>query len=219
MSPVVSAKSHTHRIFQSNFLEFFTRVHWSVPLLMFVPVIVYCFFRSLQHPPPLVINYFKSLTAGFLIWTLFEYLFHRFIFHFQPKNSSLKKALYLLHEVHHEYPNDRLRLVLPPVESILFAILAYFIIHSLLPLRVFYPFVMGFTAGYLTYDMVHYSVHHRAMKGELASFFKQHHLRHHFQEEDRGFGVSSPLWDYIFGTYYRNKVATESVRTRNQAVG
>lgn len=205
MSPVVSAKSDTRRIFQNNFLEFFTRVHWTVPLFLFIPVIVYCFFRSLQHPPATVVNYFKSLSAGFFIWTLFEYLFHRFVFHFHPKNPTVKKFWYLLHEVHHEYPNDRLRLVLPPAESILFAVLAYFVISSLLPLRVFYPFVMGFTAGYLIYDMVHYSVHHRPMKGEFAGFFKQHHLRHHFQEGDRGYGVSSPLWDYVFRTEYRKK--------------
>jgi sterol desaturase/sphingolipid hydroxylase (fatty acid hydroxylase superfamily) len=204
MSPVVSAKSDTHRIFQNNFLEFFTRVHWSVPLIIFVPVIVYCFARSLQHPPATVLNYLKTLASGFIVWTFFEYLFHRFLFHFQPKSPSLKKIFYLLHEVHHEYPNDRLRLVLPPVESILFALLAYVIISSLLPLQMFYPFVMGFAAGYLTYDMLHYSVHHRPMKGEFAQFFKQHHLRHHFQEGDRGFGVSSPLWDYVFGTSYRN---------------
>jgi sterol desaturase/sphingolipid hydroxylase (fatty acid hydroxylase superfamily) len=205
MSPVVSAKSDTHRIFQNNFLEFFTRVHWSVPLIIFVPVIVYCFSRSLQHPPTSVYNYFKALSAGFLFWTLFEYLFHRFLFHFAPKDPRVKKIFYLIHEVHHEYPNDRLRLVLPPIMSLAFALVAYFIISALLPLRVFYPFVIGFTAGYLTYDMLHYAVHHRPMKNEFAQFFKQHHLRHHFQEGDRGFGVSSPLWDYIFQTDFRKK--------------
>jgi sterol desaturase/sphingolipid hydroxylase (fatty acid hydroxylase superfamily) len=104
--------------------------------------------------------------------------------------------------IHHEYPQDSLRLVMPPVLSIPLAVLFYFGFAWLLPGRMFAPFFLGFGLGYLCYDMIHYSVHHLPLTGKVGQILKRHHLTHHFKEENRGFGVSSPLWDYIFGTTF-----------------
>lgn len=210
MSPVLSAKAETRRLFKSNFLEAFTRVHWSVPLFLFLPLIGFCFYQSLHYPTKNLGVFFRVVLYGFISWTLFEYLFHRFIFHFKPKKPFFKKTWYLVHEVHHEYPSDPLRLVMPPVMSLALSLLAYAVIRSILPKPLFFPFVIGFAAGYLCYDMIHYSVHHRPLKGRLGAYLKQNHLRHHFQEEDRGFGVSSPLWDYVFKTTFRKEIKSKA---------
>lgn len=200
MPKVVSAKSETVRIFKSNFLEFFTRVHWSVPLLLYVPLVAFCLFRALNDPIGGWGALSLSLILGLVGWSLMEYLLHRYFFHFKPKSPRLQKVLYLVHEFHHEYPNDPLRLVMPPIESIPLAIVFYFGLSKLIPNPYFFPFFAGLTLGYLAYDMIHYASHHLAMKGKVGQFLKRYHLQHHFQSEKKGYGVSSPLWDYLFRT-------------------
>ncbi len=92
---------------------------------------------------------------------------------------------------------------MPPVLSIPLAIVIFFGLSYLLIPGVFGPFFVGFGVGYLCYDMIHYSVHHLPMKGRMGQFLKAHHLRHHFQQSDRGYGVSSPFWDLIFRTRFK----------------
>lgn len=197
---VVSAKDETIRLFKSDFCEFFTRVHWSVPLIIFVPVIFYCLYRAGTLPESTGISFGLAFVLGLGAWSLLEYLLHRFFFHYQPKQAWLKRAFYLIHEVHHEYPSDSLRLVMPPVESVPLAILFWWGLSALLPLPWFYPFYAGLALGYLSYDMIHYSVHHLPMKNSIAKHLKAHHLRHHFKNPHQDYGVSSPFWDWVFRT-------------------
>jgi sterol desaturase/sphingolipid hydroxylase (fatty acid hydroxylase superfamily) len=62
------------------------------------------------------------------------------------------------------------------------------------------PLFSGFIAGYLIYDMLHYSTHHFRLRSPVWQFIRRHHMRHHAQTPDMRFGVSSPLWDIVFGT-------------------
>jgi len=205
VSPVVSSKDECKRLFKSDFMEFFTRVRWSTPLILYVPLVSYCLYRAWSlptRPVGLIIGYFFF---GLLCWSLVEYFLHRFVFHFKPRANLFKRIFYLIHEVHHEYPNDSLRLVMPPIESVPLAVIFYFGLNTLLPNKVFFPYFAGLVLGYLVYDMVHYSVHHLPLKSRAGQYFKKHHVRHHFQEEDRGFGVSSPWWDRVFGTQFSRK--------------
>ena len=64
----------------------------------------------------------------------------------------------------------------------------------------FMPFGAGFLAGYLFYDMLHYHVHHHRPKTALGKTLRELHMRHHFQNHERGYGVSAPFWDHVFGT-------------------
>lgn len=200
MSPVVSTKSESIRFFKTDFCEFFSRVHWSVPLVLYVPLTLYCFYQSWIYSNGSILNLSGFFLLGLLVWSLTEYLLHRFLFHFKPKGERVRRIFYFMHEVHHEYPNDALRLVLPPVESIPLAILLYFGLSAWLPSEIFFPFFSGFLVGYLCYDMIHFSTHHLPLRGKIGQFLKKYHLRHHFQTADRGYGVSSPLWDYVFRT-------------------
>lgn len=200
MSGVVSAKDETIRLFKSDFCEFFTRVHWSVPLIIYLPLILYCLFEAVTLSTMTVPTFGISFMAGLISWSLLEYLLHRFLFHFKPKQAWLKRVFYVIHEIHHEYPSDSLRLVMPPIESVPLAILFWWGLSTLLPLTWFYPFFAGLVLGYLSYDMIHYSVHHLPMKNSIAKRLKAHHLRHHFKNPNREYGVSSPFWDWVFRT-------------------
>ena len=108
-----------------------------------------------------------------------------------------------MHGVHHDYPNDSKRLVLPPSVSIPLAVLFYFLFNALLGPALAAPFYAGFVTGYLVYDMIHYAVHHADIKSKWFIELKTHHLKHHFKDPDKGYGVSSKIWDKIVGTDYK----------------
>ena len=198
----VSNKDESVRLFKSDFLERFSHVHWSVPIIIYVPGSIYFATRPLNGSIGL-----KGLLflGGILFWTLTEYLLHRFIFHYEPKSAWGRKIHVLAHGVHHDYPNDSTRLVMPPSVSIPLAILFYGLFALVIPSGFLPLFYAGFLSGYVCYDCIHYATHHAPMKGKLGHWLKHHHLRHHYHDEERGFGVSTPIWDYVFGTQYEPK--------------
>ena len=197
----VSNKDESARLFDSNFLEVFTHVHFSVPLFVYLPVVTYMLWLAVQAAVP-VMTILGLFLFGLLIWTLTEYLLHRFVFHYEPSSNLGKKLHFLLHGVHHDYPNDSLRLVMPPSVSIPLAILFFGFFRLFLGDVFVTPFFAGFIVGYLFYDMLHYATHHAPMKSKFGLWLKHHHMRHHYQSNKLGYGVSSPLWDYVFGTTY-----------------
>jgi sterol desaturase/sphingolipid hydroxylase (fatty acid hydroxylase superfamily) len=138
--------------------------------------------------------------TGLLVWTLTEYLLHRFAFHYEPRSDWGKRIHFLTHGVHHDYPNDSKRLVMPPSVSIPLAVIFYFVFLLILGGAYLPPFYAGFILGYVLYDEIHYATHHAPMKSPVAQWLKHHHIRHHYRNPGKGYGVSSPLWDYVFGT-------------------
>lgn len=199
MAKVISAKDETVRLFKSDFLEFFSHVHWSVPLFLYLPLIFYFLWKIFAAPDLQPLKVFAFMGAGFVLWSFTEYTLHRFLFHFKPK-KYFKRFFYTIHEIHHDYPSDSTRLVLPPPLSLPMAVLFYFLFSWALPAGLWEPFYVGFGLGYLGYDMTHYAVHHVNFNHPWWKYLKRYHLQHHFREPDRAYGVSSPFWDYVFGT-------------------
>ena len=195
----VSKKNETVRMFESDLMEFFSRVHPATPLLLYMPVVGYMLYLSLWQQKLSNLVVAGLFVLGILFWTLLEYLIHRYIFHYEPKSRLGKRLHYIIHGVHHDYPNDARRLVMPPSISVPLAVLFY--ILFLLIFGHLAPGVFaGLVFGYVCYDMLHYATHHFPMKRGLWLWLKQYHLRHHYKDDDAGFGISSPLWDYVFGT-------------------
>ena len=195
----VSNKNETVRMFESDFMEFFSRVHPATPLILYLPVVGYMLYDSLWRCGLSIIAVAALFLLGVLLWTLLEYLIHRYIFHYEPRGSWGKRLHYIIHGVHHDYPNDARRLVMPPAISIPLAV-AFCLIFAL-TLGRFAPGVSaGFGVGYICYDSLHYAIHHFPMKRGVWLWLKQYHLRHHFRDDHVGYGISSPLWDYVFRT-------------------
>ena len=71
----------------------------------------------------------------------------------------------------------------------------------------------GFFAGYLIYDMTHYYLHHFRPRGRLGRMLRERHMRHHFQDDTRGFGISAPYWDEVFRTSPRDRSAPRNERS------
>jgi len=201
----VSNKDETVRMFKSDFMESLSRVHPSVPLIIFVPVILYMLYLSVFDFKIGVLSIIGLVVFGLFIWTITEYLLHRFVFHWELKSELGARIHFIFHGVHHDYPSDSRRLVMPPSVSIPLATLFYFLFSFLIGNIFVLPFFAGFLTGYLFYDITHYAVHHFNMHSKFWLAIKNHHIKHHYQDPDKGYGVSSPFWDYIFRTHYISK--------------
>ena len=196
----VSNKDESARLFKSDFLELFTHVHWSVPIIIYLPVVVYMLMRTAWQGVLGLGAASGLFLSGLFVWTLTEYLLHRFVFHYEPSSQWGKRLHFLTHGVHHDYPNDSKRLVMPPSVSIPLALLFFVVFYAAAGPLAVAPFFAGFIFGYICYDEIHYATHHAPMKRGAAQWLKHHHVLHHYRNPDRGYGVSTPLWDYVFGT-------------------
>ncbi len=197
----VSNKDETPRLFQNDFLEKLSRVHPSVPLILYLPLVAFLLYRSANNPQIGAAEIVGLFALGVLFWTFMEYVIHRFAFHYEFKSEMGKRIHFLIHGIHHDYPRDSKRLVMPPSVSIPLAILFYGLFRWALGVTVGEPSFAGFVFGYVCYDSIHYVLHHWSMRGSrLGLWLQQHHNLHHYQDPDRGYGVSTPLWDYVFGT-------------------
>ena len=140
-----------------------------------------------------------AYAAGLLIWSLLEYVTHRGSFHHVPTSRFQVAFVYLMHGVHHAYPDDSRRWVMPLGVTLPITITLYFVFTWVLG-RFGAPVFAGFLHGYLAYDLLHYFIHLGRMPTRLGRYLRQYHLAHHYAIPDRHFGVSSPLWDVIFRT-------------------
>lgn len=169
---------------------------------MWWPIAAWGFYFSFVSLNFSIIQIVLSGLAGLLTWTLMEYWLHRKFFHWQPKIKFGDQFHFIIHGVHHKWPNDAWRLVMPPAASLLLSIPFGVFFYALLGAW-FFSFFAGILIGYTWYEMTHYAVHHLKFKKAWFKKLKRHHLQHHFSEKhaDCKFGVSTPLWDIVFKTY------------------
>lgn len=196
------------QLFKNQYLEYLTKTHPLVIWGMYLPVLIllpyYCSVKLAFSG----LSIFLLFIAGMLFWSFTEYILHRFAFHYQPESEKGKKIHYIIHGNHHEYPRDRERLFMPAAPSLIIASTLFLLMSLPLGKNVF-AFFPGFMFGYLIYGSMHYAIHawnppFKWMKG----LWRNHHL-HHYKNDDLGFGVSSTLWDHLFGTMFNLKQEKE----------
>lgn len=207
----VSNATESSRMFKSNFLEAFSKVHYSVPLFIFVPVISYFAWKALGPGDMLWYNFVGTVLGGLFFWTFTEYFMHRFVFHFTPRGKFMERIHFIFHGVHHDYPNDAKRLVMPPSVSIPLATGFYFLFTVFLSEYYVAAFFSGFMAGYLFYDMSHYALHHANFKSTFWKKLKKHHMQHHYSDASKGYGVSSDIWDRFFDSNEKRSPKSNSI--------
>jgi sterol desaturase/sphingolipid hydroxylase (fatty acid hydroxylase superfamily) len=191
-------KEKSPRLFKNKFLEYLTKTHPLVIDAMYLVIGTFLITFYYKHYSTSVSEISIAFIIGFFTWTLAEYCMHRFLYH-SVKDASFSTGIhYLFHGIHHEFPNDKDRIVLPPVPSLLFAA-AFFGLFYLIMGKYAFVFGPGFLIGYVAYMNVHYVVHKVAMPKKYNFWWRFHNI-HHFQQHDRAFGVTSSLWDHVFGT-------------------
>ena len=143
-------------MFKSPWLDRFTRVHPAVPVLIYLPAIAALLLAGGARAG--FLNSLGLVLGGYAVWTLTEYWLHRVVFHFEPERGIGARLHWMIHGVHHDHPNDPLRLVMPPSASVPLALFFCALFWVVLGGAYWMPFAAGFLAGYLAYDMIHYHV-------------------------------------------------------------
>lgn len=196
------------RIFRNQYLEMLTKTHPLVIWGMYAPVIFflpYLGYTKFDFTLSYILLVFLS---GMIAWTLFEYLMHRFVFHYIAHSTRAQRIVYIIHTNHHEYPRDRERLFMPPVPSFIMATIV-FLLQYLVFSNNTYMFFSGFLLGYLIYGTMHFAIHAWGPPFKwMKPLWRNHHL-HHYKEQEKGFGVSTTIWDRVFGTMFDLKKEKE----------
>jgi sterol desaturase/sphingolipid hydroxylase (fatty acid hydroxylase superfamily) len=202
-----SRDSPSIRLFKSDFLEFFTHISPVAILAVWLPVVVILLvYASLTTSASVFpVHIPIGFVLGLFLWTFAEYTLHRFLFHHKPTTPRQERIFFLFHGIHHAQPQDKTRLVMPfPVSLPMAAIiigLFYLILAVILKTPQWVaPLTAGFLVGYLAYDLTHYATHHFPMRSGYAKFIKRYHMQHHYKDPNTRFGVSSPIWDWVFHT-------------------
>lgn len=193
------------RLFRNPYLEATTRVHPMVPFMLWAPIVSYLMYQTFAVIELPWLYSLLMIGFGVFVWTLTEYILHRFLFHFEAKSALGKRLVYLFHGIHHDTPNDATRLVMPPAPALMIGGVSFFLFWFAFGNNLVQPFFGGFIVGYLIYDYTHYYVHFFNPTTRFGRFLKQHHMLHHFAANEAKWGVSSPLWDAIFGTLGNHK--------------
>lgn len=203
-------KSETIKMFDNPLLERLSHVHPATPFVIYIPMIgVLLYFAvtaTALTPLELVIAFF----AGMFFWTFVEYFLHRFIFHIRQTNRIFQAIYFYSHGIHHEAPRDATRLVMPPGASIPLAVAFFFLFRSASPVY-HLPFMAGFVTGYVIYDFLHFSVHFFQFKNAYFRMIRRNHMMHHYRAPRKNFGFTSPIWDYIGGSYFRGMAEDRNI--------
>ena len=195
--------SASPRLFESDLLDKLSRVHHLLPVVLYTPIALglAVYSLTLQGVATVVLG----LVIGYVAWTLTEYFGHRYLFHtvFPLPFGIGPRFQFLIHGVHHIYPSDPLRLVMPPLLSAPIMLIAFAVIRPLFGGVFGWPVLAGFIGGYVIYDCVHFWTHHGQPKSKLGHLVRRLHMLHHFRDATKGFGVHAFWLDYLFGTAYR----------------
>ncbi len=193
------------KVMENDFIErYFATAHPILPGLWTTPLIGYGLYLGITHARSSALMIALVFVVGYLNWTLLEYMLHRFPFHLRAKGTFQSKfSIFMMHGYHHEFPNDRMRLVAPPLmawpPAAIIGVAYFFAVGA----PYWTVMLAGTLLGYLAYDWTHFYTHHFHPKGGIGKYLRRYHLEHHFKDADTHFGISNPLWDMVLGTYSR----------------
>ncbi|XP_023811708.1 fatty acid 2-hydroxylase [Oryzias latipes] len=206
------------RLFGNPLLEAGTKTSWYWVPVVWLPIVFYvswhCYTTMAQGTSSVHITSDFSIPIhkysfpvfflmGWFLWSFIEYCIHRFVFHMKPPahNYYLITLHFLLHGQHHKSPFDGARLVFPPGLASIVVGVFYMTLHQLLPDIIGLSVFVGGLCGYVVYDMIHYYLHYGSpKKGSYLYDLKAYHVKHHFEHQRSGFGITTTFWDHPFNT-------------------
>jgi len=198
-STTASTQPEPVELFENRWLNKLTRSHISVPVSMVAGFSAWLLYRSSELTAFTLWQTVGLFFAGLLLFTFAEYALHRNLYHLEPSSEWRKRFTYIVHGVHHDYPKDSSRIAMPPIGIIIYLVIFYLLFWLLLG-DFGYSTLAGFAFGYCIYISIHYMVHRYRPPNNMFRVLWTNHAIHHYQDDTVLFGVSSPLWDYIFGT-------------------
>jgi sterol desaturase/sphingolipid hydroxylase (fatty acid hydroxylase superfamily) len=194
------------QLFKNPILEKLSRTHISVPLTIFFVYSAALLYWNVTHTSLSAGTTIGMFFLGFVTFTWIEYMVHRYVFHMGTFTALREKIQYTVHGVHHEFPKDKSRLAMPPLLSITISTVLLLLFRLMMGDFVF-SFLPGMLVGYAYYLSVHYMVHVYQPPKNIFKWLWINHAVHHYKDGEYVFGVSSPIWDYIYGTMREKKTA------------
>jgi len=190
------------RFFRSEVCEQLSKTSWWVIPLVWVPISAACFVRGRISSKLSVHQCWLCFLFGALFWTFAEYFVHRFLFHVRTSSYWPNTLHFLFHGCHHKFPMDDMRLVMPPVAAAPIALALVTAESLLLGSRALGLVAFaGTIVAYIFYDLFHYFCHFSDLGGlKILCVLKANHMQHHYVDHTSGYGISSPLWDFVFRT-------------------
>jgi dihydroceramide fatty acyl 2-hydroxylase len=183
-----------------SLIDRLSRVHPVTPLLLWMPLAIWLLCRSIAadqlNPGGMALVALTALVA----WTFTEYVVHRFLFHLAPTSPARRRVQFMIHGIHHEEPGNPERLLMPPLPAALGVVVLYALFRAVLGPAMAEPFLAWFLLGYLGYDYTHFAIHRGRPRTRLGRYLRRRHMLHHYVTAEAGWGVTSPLWDWVMGT-------------------
>jgi dihydroceramide fatty acyl 2-hydroxylase len=203
---MMRASDVSPRMFENDFLDFFSRTHWLAVPAMYLPLVAWVSWSAIAAGMSWG-AFALTFVAGFVVWTATEYWLHRTAFHWTPNTWWGPRFHFLVHGVHHDFHKDPYRLVMPPAVSATLAVVFYGVAWGLgaaasswVDPSWHFAAYAGFVLGYVNYDCTHYMIHHHKPRSAWMKALRAHHMNHHHNRPDRKYGVSFMVWDKVFGT-------------------
>jgi len=192
----------TGKIFEQPWVETLTRTNVAFPVTIFFIYATALLWWSITHTMIAGWQTTVLFFLGLFVFTWVEYNVHRYLFHMPTRTAFQKRFQYIVHGVHHEYPKDKDRLAMPPLLSIAIAT-GLFLTLRIVVGDYSFSALAGFLLGYAAYLSVHYIVHVYAPPRNFLKALWKNHVKHHYKDGEIAFGVTSPFWDYVYGTTKR----------------
>lgn len=137
--------------------------------------------------------------AGAFTWTLLEYVLHRFAGHEARGRIDFSRE----HLKHHAVRGYFTPLPKKLRTAVLVLGTTGVVTGALAGAPLGLSFTLGLSAMYATYEVLHWRLHVAGPRGPYGRWARRHHFHHHFRCPGGNHGVTSPLWDLVFGTWNR----------------
>jgi len=193
-------RNATARMFQSDFFEFFSKVHPATPFVFYIPVVLFLMAYGLSQGVTTWAMTALFLPVGMVIWSVLEYVIHRYFFHWEGNGPFTRRLHDIVHGYHHKYPDDEKRLVMPLGASIPMAVLIGLLLYAVGQPAITLPLFVGIVTRYLVYDYLHWYTHYCTPRWNWDKTLRAHHMAHHFACPDKNFGISHRWIDLLVGS-------------------
>lgn len=205
MKPKVTTEHHKGQaqIFKNPFLERLTKTDITSNAIIYGTTVLILGYVAVYIKNIPVLTFVGLFVFALFTWTLAEYILHRYLFHWMSENKYAQRFHFIMHGNHHLYPKDKERILMPPIPGLILGTIlfgVFYIIFSILGLSIYtWAFFPGFFLGYVLYSFFHYATHIVTPSKRFSAIWR-HHLLHHYKYPDKAFGVSTTIWDRVFGT-------------------
>ena len=211
-------KSESIQLFKNPYLERLTHVHPVTPFILYIPVVLFSLIFAILSYQIATSKMLLFFFIGLFIWSITEYILHRFLFHIPQTNKLFKYIYFYTHKMHHDQPSDATRLVMPLGASLPIAIILFFSLKAITAIY-FLPLYTGFVSGYLIYDFLHFATHFYRFKNSYFQKIRKNHMIHHYRASNKNFGITSSFWDTIFATCFDRNLLKKEDDNLNDSSG